>query len=443
MASGGYEISGLPSVRAGAAQRVITPALGCGLAGYFHERIARSVRDDLYCHALVLESGGARLALISCDLVALDADMVVTIKAAIQAETGITPDRVLVHCTHTHTGPVVVGTGAGLPLDATYVGALPGLVAATVAQAVAGRFDALLFPGRREEDHVGSNRLGRCRDGSEVFGKAGVLGPAGPIDPEVLALGVRDLSGRLRAAVVNYAMHPDVIGGGSADFLSADWPGEVGRALAAVYGPDVVTVFLNGTCGDLNHGQWDPTRIPTGGPAKAVQMGRTLAGAAMAAIETAEPLETARIGAAGRTLDIPYYTRDAAFLAEAAAARAKPQSARQGWEQALVLMDDHWDHDGETAHLPLQVLRLGDVLFVGLPGEVFVKWGLEIKHWSPARYTFVAELANGWFGYIPTTDQAHRGAYGARPVLSRQLVADGGRQLTDAVQVLMWQIWGA
>jgi signal recognition particle subunit SRP54 len=68
---------------------------------------------------------------------------------------------------------------------------------------------------------------------------------------------------------------------------------------------------------------------------------------------------------------------------------------------------------------------------------VFVGWGLEIKRWSPATWTMVAELANDWFGYIPTSDQALRGAYGAKPILSRRLEADGGRKMTDAVQVAM------
>jgi hypothetical protein len=89
----------------------------------------------------------------------------------------------------------------------------------------------------------------------------------------------------------------------------------------------------------------------------------------------------------------------------------------------------------------VQAIRLGDLMFIGLPGEIFTKWGLEIKHWSPAKFTFIAELANDWFGYIPTSDQAHRGAYGAKPILSRRLDADGGRQMTDAVQVMMWDLW--
>jgi len=62
-------------------------------------------------------------------------------------------------------------------------------------------------------------------------------------------------------------------------------------------------------------------------------------------------------------------------------------------------------------------------------------------HYSPTPFTFVAELANDWFGYVPTTDQAERGAYGARPILSRRLCSDAGRRMTDALQVMLWELW--
>lgn len=53
----------------------------------------------------------------------------------------------------------------------------------------------------------------------------------------------------------------------------------------------------------------------------------------------------------------------------------------------------------------------------------------------------MVELANDALGYIPSTDQAMRGGYGAKPILSRRLIADAGRQMTDWVQVAMWRIW--
>jgi len=94
-----------------------------------------------------------------------------------------------------------------------------------------------------------------------------------------------------------------------------------------------------------------------------------------------------------------------------------------------------------VAQGPVHVLRLGDLSFVGLPCEIFSAWGLEIKRWSPTEWTAVTSLANAWFGYVPTTDQASRRAYGARPTQSLRLSADAGRKMTDAVEVAMWELW--
>ena len=59
-----------------------------------------------------------------------------------------------------------------------------------------------------------------------------------------------------------------------------------------------------------------------------------------------------------------------------------------------------------------------------------------------AAHTFVVELANERAStYVPTTNQAERGAYGAKPGLSRWLCADAGRRMADAAQVMLWRLW--
>lgn len=437
MAEGPYNLEGLPAVRAGAAQIDITPPVGTSLAGYFHDRVSEAVADPLFARALVLESEGSRIALVSLDLICITRETTDPAKELIAQRTGIAPERVLICCTHTHTGPNPRRTGKQIiPVNHQWLDALPGLIADAVQAACAEMFDAVLIPGREFEDQLGSNRLGRMRDGSEVFGKEQAIGPAGPIDPELLALAVRAHDGTMRAMVVNYAMHADATGGNQ---ISAGWPGKVARTLAQVYGPQCVTLVLNGCCGDINHHYWQPRRIVSYGQLRTDAMGRAVAGLAMNAVELSEPMERAEVDARLRRPLIPYYTRDEAMRAEVEALRAKEQLTP--FERVTVERFDEWPYDGQLAEVTVQALRLGDIIFVGLPGEIFVRWGLEIKHWSPACYTFVAELANDWFGYIPTSDQAHRGAYGAKPILSRRLHADGGRQMTDAVQVMMWDLW--
>jgi hypothetical protein len=206
------------------------------------------------------------------------------------------------------------------------------------------------------------------------------------------------------------------------------------------YGPEVVSVFLQGTCGDINHWPHVPTHLPTGGPQKAMQVGRALAGAAMYATERAEPLTDLKLDGALERLPIPYYTRDAQLLAEIA--ELKQREKLGDFERYLVERTESWPHDGQSVEAPIQALRIGDMAVVSLPAEIFVKIGLEIKHFSPAKYTMVVELANGRVtSYVPTTDQAERGAYGAKPILSRWLCSDAGRRMADQAQVMLWRLW--
>ena len=426
--------------RAGCGARVITPPVGVSLAGYFHDRISKSVRDDLHAKALVVEHGGTRIAMVACDLISTDRALADEAKRLIEQQTGIPPTHVLISATHTHTGPEA-RPGGIVPRAEQWAAELPSRIAEAVAEAAGSMFAATLRPNRTGVEGLSFNRLWRQKDGSEVFGRPlGSIGPAGPIDPELIVVGVFDEGGRLRSLLANFALHVDVIGGGTGDFISGDWPGELGRSISSVYGDDVVTVFLQGTCGDINHWPHDPTHLPTGGPKKAVQIGRALAGACMYAVERAEPLTQLKLDAQLVELPIPYYTRDAKLMAEIKALKA---SGNLGdFEKYLVERTESWPHDGQLVDAPIQCLRLGEVAIVGLPAEIFVPIGLEIKHWSPATYTMVAELANALVSfYVPTTDQAERGAYGAKPILSRHLCADGGRRMADQAQVMLRRMW--
>jgi len=426
---------------AGCGQRVITPPVGVSLAGYFHDRVATSVRDDLMARAMVMEHEGARLALVSCDLICMSEEVAGAAKALIEKEAGIPPERVLIGATHTHTGPEI-RPGSVISRNEEYVAGLPRRIADAVGAAARNMFRATLRPGRAVCEGYAFNRLFRMKDGTEVFGRGGdqVVKVAGPVDPDLQTLSVVDEEGRLRAMAVNFALHADVIGGGKADFISADWPGVVAQTVAAVYGQDVVTVFLQGTCGDINHNPHEPTFLPTRGPAKAAQVGRGVAAVAMHASERAEPMTFVRLWGEMRTLTIPYYTREAGLLAQVAELKKKPEADRTPFDRFLIERTEKWPYDGKMADAPIQAMQIGEMAVAGFPAEIFVRIGLEVKSFSPLARTMVVELANARVtNYVPTTDQAERGAYGAKPILSRWLCADAGRRMADAMQAMLWR----
>ena len=101
-----------------------------------------------------------------------------------------------------------------------------------------------------------------------------IVKPAGPIDPDVGVLYFESLREKPIATYVNFAMHPDTVGG---EEISADYPGVLSRLLADYKGGEMLTVFANGCCGNLNHRNinWaDPQK----GPQEARRIGTVLAG---------------------------------------------------------------------------------------------------------------------------------------------------------------------
>ena len=155
---------------AGCAQQVITPPVGVSLAGYFHDRVSKSVRDDLYARAIVLESGGTRLAMVSCDLISVAEGLTVPAKAFIEKEASIPAENVLICATHTHTGPEIRSNSV-VPRSDQWFEHLPRLIADAVTTAADSMFPATIRPGRAEVQGCSFNRLFRLKDGSEQFGK--------------------------------------------------------------------------------------------------------------------------------------------------------------------------------------------------------------------------------------------------------------------------------
>ena len=64
-----------------------------------------------------------------------------------------------------------------------------------------------------------------------------------------------------------------------------------------------------------------------------------------------------------------------------------------------------------TTDVLIQAIRIGDLAVCTMPFEVLVEIGLDLKKRSPAADTFVVELANGGYGYLPTPGQHKFGGY--------------------------------
>ena len=99
--------------------------------------------------------------------------------------------------------------------------------------------------------------------------------------------------------------------------------------------------------------------------------------------------------------------------------------------------------DHETYQTDLVVQRFGDVAFVGLPGEMFVEFGLMIKERSPFRHTGVAIYANDYAGYITTRKAYDGGSYEAWPALNARVGREGGYLIVDKAVELLQELYNA
>jgi len=420
--------------RVGVAQRKITPPLGSELAGYFHKRFAKDVKSDLYTKAMVIESQGRRIALVSNDLCRALAVYTRPAKERIAANCGIPLEAVLISATHTHTCPLVE-KWKGLDPDPVpgYLETLIEAIVGVVQDACASMFDATLHLGQADAPGYSINKLSRTKDGRDVYRQpkpndTEIIGPSGQLDTSVLVLCARDADKRIRALAVNFAAHPNSGG----DSIWAEWPGEMARTIAAIYGTDVPCLFLQGTAGDV-----DCRRRIT-----REQIGRGIAGAAMMAIEReAAPMAPGPINFRLKILKIPRLVKTAETDRMIDAIRTKPDAnyLEKYWPPCY----DAWDPEPVELDVPVQCLRVGDTALVALPGEVFTAIGLEIKRYSPAERTLVVAYANDYVGYIPPVEQAERGGYGEWPFISRRLIPQAATMMSNAAIEMLHEMWDA
>jgi len=75
--------------------------------GHRATRLSTGVHDDLHAKAIVIASGGQRVALVACDLVGIPAAVVEEAREQIQSSTGIPGSNVMISATHSHSGPLI------------------------------------------------------------------------------------------------------------------------------------------------------------------------------------------------------------------------------------------------------------------------------------------------------------------------------------------------
>ncbi|MDH4408161.1 MAG: neutral/alkaline non-lysosomal ceramidase N-terminal domain-containing protein [Verrucomicrobiales bacterium] len=429
-----------PALRAGAATSVITPPLGEPIVGGFTPFPAEHIHDELHARCLVLDDGTTKVALVVCDLLGMHRTVAVEAKSLIAKELSIPGSHVVISGTHTHSA-----TNALYGEVRTYSSDIEltdyqRFVARRIADGVR-RAVNLLRPAEVAFGHIDVpdhvfNRRWFLKEGTmpvNPFGKSdekvkmnpgagaeNLVEPAGPIDPRVSFLVLREPGGKIISLYSAYSLH--YVGGVGQAHVSADYFGYYSKAVERLLGsekqdPPVVAMMANGTSGDLNNINF---REPRGRKEPYEQMqfvADDLAAKVTAAVPALDWKSEAALDARYRELDVKWRAIPEELLAWA---RETEASAPRIGDKAVLPLAyagrvQRLAKASPETKLPVQLLKIGDICLGTTPCETFAETGMEFREKNPFPKSFMVELANGYYGYMPTPRHFELGGYETWP----------------------------
>jgi hypothetical protein len=449
----------------GANKTRMTPPVGSIIGDSYGIRVSEGIHDDLYIKTLVFEHGSTKIAFITLDVVSLPHSLVMKSRELVHQQTGIKLNNIILNATHAHAGPQmnplfwdVVGGSAKLKSQ-EYTYKLPELVAASVKSAVSKIQPVRIAVGIVQEQTISFNRRFLMKDGSFKTnpGKLNpdIVRPAGPIDPALSIVYFEALDKKPVAILVNFALHVAVVGGKQ---FSADFPGVMSQLIEKVKGEDVVTIFTNGTSGNINHVDVsNPDQLI--GFDESKRIGTILAGRVLSALPSLRSIPVNSLKAKIQTVYLPVFQKvepseadwakgviskfgkmDGPGFADVVSAwrildLVKYEGGLEARHKSTTTVP--LTQDGKALETEVSVIAFGDQMaLVGFPGDAFVELGLGIKLNSPFPFTIVTEQSgNGTISYMPNKKAFPEGQY---EVNSVRYSSGGGETLVDtAIETLI------
>ena len=429
----------------GFAREQITPPIGGLMAGFdARKQGSVGVHDELHARALVFDDDKAQTAFVSVEVLAVSEGFATSVRARIEQATGIPASHVFLSATHTHCGPITINQffDPGLPIDEDYLEFLAVGIVSAVERAYSGRSSRLLRIGLVECSGIAINR--RTPDGL-------------PVDPYAGVLLVEELDATAAAIAVIYACHTTVLG---PDTLtnSQDFPFYTLEKLKAVLGSDVETLFFNGAEGDLSVGhKSDLSAVGFVDSfrtfATAQRLGEKLADAVLAGLGSLT-YESPGIEVLTQKVPLPLKQYEPLATMTQRKEDAFRQIEGESLDAAMVVIrqrylfakiEEYYARLYEESSAPepkklmieFASIRLGETVFLTLPGEVFVRIALAIREASPFPKTLFLGLTNNYIAYVPDSEATSASGY---EVVASRVPAEAGLVLQEVAADLLKQL---
>jgi hypothetical protein len=356
-------------LRVGIAVRVVTPDPLLPLSGGVGPSVSATAKQgDLTVRALVLEQGTNRVAIVGADFLGFPAALGDRVRATIRT---IAPQNILIGATHTHSAPDCYGFPdgkGGTGADLKYLETVCVRMAGAINDAIAG-----LQPARLKI------ATGEARGRIAYNYYAELL-----YDPRCHVIQAVDGSGKAIATLINYAIHPEVIGN-SRGICSPDLVGPLYERITEQGGG--TALFMNSAQGGMvTADNRRPGKGEANDWAECQRIGRLLADEALRIVGPA-PLQGApRIFCSARALTLPV---DSPLMRRL----LKGLPAVHGISAS-----------GESIITQLNLVNIGNAQILTIPGEALPNIGCYLKRKMRGEHNLLFGLTNDAFGYILTRE---------------------------------------
>lgn len=420
-------------LQAGFARANINPMLGIGVSGYFVERFADSVLDDLEVNCVALCAAQTKTLLITVDLLGPESACYDIFRENISKATGIPTNAIFISATHTHTGPIVDDKSTDVKVQ-EYITFLGARLVDVSVLAMQDLKPARMGWGIGQAPNVAFVRRFRMRDGSiqtnPGVNNPDIVEPIGSIDERVNVLRI-DREGGETLVLANFGNHPDVVGGCS---ISGDWPSMTRRTVEKVL-DDTKCIFFNGAQGDVNHvnvhpnggdfnGMFNDFDGVSRGYAHAQHIANVVTGAVLQVYEKVTYLDVDTIKTMSHVFQLPSNMPNPEDLPNARYINQMHLDGKdaelpyKGMMLTTVVAEAkrmlRLENGPESFRMELSGVAIGPVVMVGIPGEPFNDIGLGIKDTEGWDVILPCCLTNGYIGYFPTMNAYTEGGYEAR-----------------------------
>ncbi len=458
---------------AGTARADITPPDGIAHAGWgaqTHQR-AEGVDMPLYCTVLFVsdEESSVEIAFLDIDTGTISVGQDAQLRKAVSSTCDIPPENLRIAYTHTHSGPVtgVSWIVEGAELIEPWLDSIPPKAVAAVNEAknVARRSRVTTASGQCE---INVNRRPQTADGTRYTGRDW----DGFVDHEVLVTGFDSEDGEPIATIVNYACHPTIMAQDNR-LITPDYPGVTRKVVEENVGG--MCLFLQGAAGNIG-----PIDGFTGDLAVYRRAGHRLGLEASRVRLGMDPIPRKerlmkiepsgadlglyvdeQSGESDDRLSVTFepVTLPAKELPPPEQVRAEFNAAQQHLEQVRSRTSDIEEikkaafpskrayiaqniaevfGTGGSVELPVQVMRIGNTVFVALPVEAFAEIGVEVKQRSAADWTVFGGYSNGYYGYMPMKYAYPEGGY---EVTTSPFAPGAAEQAIDACVQAIDTVW--